>query len=110
MFFPYQNLPYLPKKFGTVPLFVCDDMKKLCTSGSKGFLAKKEENMKYIQGVPTCLPTGREDRRYYFQKPLMIIFLPAGRPARRPCLLRGKGEISWNFACKVDKKATFHTA
>jgi len=31
-------------------------------------------------------------------------------PARRPCLLRGKGEISWNFACKVDKKATFHTA
>jgi len=34
--------------------------------------------MKYIQGIPTCLPTGRE-------------------------------EISWNFACKVDKKATYHT-
>ena len=37
--------------------------------------------MKYIQGVPTCLPTGREDRRYYSQKPLMITFLPAGRRA-----------------------------
>jgi len=35
--------------------------------------------MKYIQSVPTCLPTGRD-------------------------------EISWNFACKVDKKTTFHTA
>ena len=35
--------------------------------------------MKYIQGIPTCLPTGRD-------------------------------EISWNFACKVDKKTTFHTA
>jgi len=32
--------------------------------------------MKYIQGVPTCLPTGRD-------------------------------EISWNFACKVDKKLLF---
>jgi len=33
--------------------------------------------MKYIQGIPTCLPTGRE-------------------------------EISWNFACKVDKKYLSH--
>jgi len=74
--------------------------------------------MKYIQGVPTCLPTGREDRRYYFQKPLMITFLAAGRRACRPtvfaerqaCLPTGRDEISWNFACKVDKKATFHTA
>jgi len=42
--------------------------------------------MKYIQGVPTCLPTGREDRRYYSQKPLMITFLPAGRLACRPAV------------------------
>ena len=34
--------------------------------------------MKYIQGVPTCLPTGRD-------------------------------EISWNFACKVDKKYLSHS-
>ena len=33
--------------------------------------------------------------------------LPAGGPAGQPCLLRGKEEISWNFACKVDKKLLF---
>ena len=40
--------------------------------------------MKYIQGVPTCLLTGREDRGYYSQKPLMITFLPDGREEENP--------------------------
>ena len=58
--------------------------------------------MNYIQGIP---------RRQTILFPKAIDdYIPSRRqagPARRLCLLRGKGEISWNFAYKVDKKLLF---
>jgi len=39
--------------------------------------------MKYIQGVPTCLPTGREDRCCYSQKAIDD-YIPACRQAGLP--------------------------
>ena len=47
----FKNTIHEELKLGVLSPYMCDNMKKLCTSGSKRFLAKKEVHVCIIWGL-----------------------------------------------------------